>query len=93
MKITWSVGRRLAAIAAIGGVTAVVVGGVALSGLDTIEGKSHELADLEEARSLMHALDTRSSELKVDGLKALTYPDNSAIARRRRRRQREGRRT
>ncbi|WP_243056786.1 methyl-accepting chemotaxis protein [Nocardioides sp. SR21] len=77
--ITWTVGRRLAAIAAIGGATAVIVGGVAYSGLNSVESKNAELADLQEARALMHALDTRSSELKVDALKSLSYVDNSEI--------------
>jgi methyl-accepting chemotaxis protein len=77
--ITWTVGRRLAAIAGIGAITALVVGGVALSGIRTLDAHATELAKYEDARSLMRALDTRSSELKVDGLKALTVPDNSTI--------------
>ncbi|GAW52097.1 HAMP domain-containing protein, partial [Nocardioides sp. PD653-B2] len=77
--VTWTVGRRLAAIAGIGAITVVVVGGVALSGIRTLDAHATELAAYEDARSLMHALDTRSSELKVDGLKALTVPDNSTM--------------
>jgi len=78
--ITWTVSRRLSAIAGIGILTTVVVGGVALNGLNTVDRDAHELAKFEDARSLLHALDTRSSELKVDGLKSITYADNASIA-------------
>src|SRR6478736_4724562 len=80
LNITWTVGRRLAAIAGIGAVTSVIVAGVAYSGFRGLEEDSDQLAAYQDARSLMHALDTRSSELKVDGLKAAVYPDNEAIA-------------
>jgi len=80
LTITWTVGRRLAAIAGIGAVTSVIVAGVAYSGFRGLEEDSDQLAAYQDARSLMHALDTRSSELKVDGLKAAVYPDNAAIA-------------
>ncbi|WP_296606993.1 methyl-accepting chemotaxis protein, partial [Nocardioides sp.] len=78
--ITWTVGRRLAAIAGIGVVTAGVVGGVALNGLHNADSDAESLAKWEDARSILHALDTRSSELKVDGLKSITYADNASIA-------------
>ncbi|WP_284535792.1 HAMP domain-containing protein, partial [Nocardioides sp. T2.26MG-1] len=78
--ITWTVGRRLTAIAGIGVLTTVVVGGVALNGLRNTDSDAKSLAKYEDARSLFHALDTRSSELKVDGLKAITYTDNASIA-------------
>jgi methyl-accepting chemotaxis protein len=77
--ITWSVGRRLAAIAAVGAITTVLVGAVAVSGFRTLQHEAGEVAKYEEARSLMRALDTRSSELKVDGLKAVAYKDNADI--------------
>ncbi|HEY0950776.1 methyl-accepting chemotaxis protein, partial [Nocardioides sp.] len=78
--VTWTVGRRLAAIAGIGVLTTVVVGGVALNGLNAVDADATQLAKYEDARSLFHALDTRSSELKVDGLKSITYADNASIA-------------
>jgi methyl-accepting chemotaxis protein len=80
LNITWTVGRRLAAIAIIGAATSAVVAGVSLSGFRGLEQDAEQLAKLEDARSLFHALDTRSSELKVDGLKSVTYPDNTSIA-------------
>src|SRR6478609_1330018 len=77
--ITWTVGRRLAAIAGIGAVSSAAVAGVALWGFSTLDKQADDLAKFEEARVLMHALDTRSSELKVDGLKAVAYPDNASL--------------
>jgi methyl-accepting chemotaxis protein len=79
MQITWSVGRRLAAIAAIGGATAVLTAGVALHGLDKIDTTAEQLAEVEDARSLMHALENHASELKIDALKAISYPQNGQI--------------
>ncbi|MEP9361890.1 methyl-accepting chemotaxis protein [Nocardioides sp. CN2-186] len=79
VTITWTVGRRLAAIAGIGAVTALVVAGVAYSGFQGLESDSARLAKYQDAIAYMHALDTRSSELKVDGLKAAIYPDNSTL--------------
>ncbi|HYF72143.1 MAG TPA: methyl-accepting chemotaxis protein, partial [Nocardioides sp.] len=78
--ITWTVGRRLAAIASIGVLTTVAVGGVALSGFRSADTDAEELAKYEDARALFRALDTRSSELKVDGLKSIAYADNAFVA-------------
>ncbi|MFC6341382.1 methyl-accepting chemotaxis protein, partial [Nocardioides hankookensis] len=80
LNITWTVGRRLAAIAVIGAATSAVVAGVAYSGFRGLESDAEGLQKYEDARSLMHALDTRSSELKVDGLKAVAYEDNASLA-------------
>ena len=77
--ITWTVSRRLAAIAAIGGATVVLVGGVVVNGLNSLDAESKQTAAYADAVSLMHQLDTRSSELKVDGLKAVAYRDNGNI--------------
>ena len=77
--ITWTVSRRLAAIAAIGGATVVLVGGVVVNGLNTLNTEAERTAEYADAVSIMHQLDTRSSELKVDGLKAIAYQDNSKI--------------
>ncbi|MDN4173584.1 methyl-accepting chemotaxis protein [Nocardioides sp. SOB77] len=78
--VTWSVGRRLAAIAGIGVTTAVVITGVAVHGLQQVDGLSEELAALEDTRSGMHAIDTRSSELKYDALKSLTAERPQSVA-------------
>jgi len=77
--INWTVGRRLAAIAAIGAITTILVGAFAISGMHTLQGDTAVVARYEDARTLMHALDTRSSELKVDALKAVAYKDNSKL--------------
>ena len=69
--ITWTVGRRLAAIAGIGVVTAVVVGGVAVQSAANVRHQTHRLQAIEDARSISHALDTRASELKVDAYRSL----------------------
>ena len=72
-NITWTVGRRLAAIAGIGVLTTLVLGGVAVSSAEHVSTVAHQEQAVQDARALLHALDTRVSELKVDGYKALTY--------------------
>ncbi|MBA2954020.1 HAMP domain-containing protein [Nocardioides sp. MAH-18] len=76
---TWTVGRRLAAVAGIGAVSAAVVAGVALWGFNSLDHQADQIERYEDARAIMRTLDTRSSELKVDGLKAVAYTDNSTI--------------
>jgi methyl-accepting chemotaxis protein len=76
--LTWTVGRRLAGIAGIGVLTSVIIGGVAVQGAGTSKSDAHAAEQLAQASSLLHALDTRASELKVDGLKA-TIKDPKAI--------------
>jgi methyl-accepting chemotaxis protein len=53
-----------------------VIGSVVLGNQAQMEA-SAELAHLNEAKSLVLQLDTRASELKVDGFKALVRPDPS----------------
>ena len=78
--LTWTVGRRLAAIAGIGVLTSLVVGGAAVRGAADVKSHSDNVQNIQEARSLLHALDTRASELKVDGLKALVLKDPRPIS-------------
>jgi methyl-accepting chemotaxis protein len=68
--LIWTVGRRLTALAGIGVLTCVAVGGVAVQGARSADANSTTAESLAQAASLLHALDTRASELKVDGLKA-----------------------
>jgi methyl-accepting chemotaxis protein len=68
--LTWTVGRRLAAIAGIGVLTSVVIGGVAVQGAGAAKTDAMSAESLAQDSSGLHALDTRASELKVDGLKA-----------------------
>ncbi|HTW16232.1 MAG TPA: methyl-accepting chemotaxis protein, partial [Nocardioides sp.] len=77
--ITWTVGRRLAAIAGIGAVTAVTIGGVALNGLRSLDREADDVARYGDAVILVRAIDTRTSELKVTGVKALAAADPSAL--------------
>ncbi|MEI5675997.1 MULTISPECIES: methyl-accepting chemotaxis protein [unclassified Nocardioides] len=77
--ITWTVGRRLAAISGIGAVTAVVIGGVALNGLRTLDHQNNEVEKYDDAVVVLRAIDTRASELKVTGLKALASDDPGAL--------------
>ena len=78
--ITLTVGRRLAGIVAIGALAGAVVGGVALSSLRQVDRDAELIAQYQDARAYLYHLDTRSAELKVDGLKAVAYADNAAIA-------------
>ena len=74
-KLSLSVGRRLAVLAGIGALSSVALGGVALTGLSGVQHANEELRVLQSAQTLLLRLDTRSSELKVDGYKAAVRPD------------------
>ncbi|SFF63610.1 methyl-accepting chemotaxis protein [Blastococcus tunisiensis] len=52
--------------------------GSMLVGNATVSDASAELANLEDAQALVLQLDTRASELKVDGFKAIVRPDPAA---------------
>lgn len=80
LTFTWTVGRRLAGIAALGAISVAAVGAIAVNGLHTLQAGSDELAEFEQARTLLHTLDTRSSELKVTGLQAAVYSDNRQLS-------------
>ena len=78
------------------GVVVLSVGGAArlavLIGDARSEDASAELADLSHAQALVLQLDTRASELKVDGYKALVRPNPADAARGAGRRHRDARR-
>ena len=76
---TWTVGRKLTALAGIGLVTAATVGVVAVRGMSNVSAGEDSLVAYEQAVALSHAIDTRASELKVDGYKALTLKDTSTL--------------
>jgi len=48
--VTWTVGRRLAAIAGIGAVTAIAVGGVAVQSATNVRHDTQQLQNVEDAR-------------------------------------------
>lgn len=73
-----TVGSKLAALATIGVLVAAVIGLVTLRGLAAMETRQDHLDRVEHARSLVLRLDTRASELKVDGYKAIVSADPAA---------------
>ncbi len=77
--ITWTVSRKLTALAGIGLVIASTVGVVAVQGMSTVASTQQKLTNLQTAGSLAHALDTRASELKVDAYKSVTLADTSSL--------------
>ena len=70
-----SVGRKLAALAGVGALSTVFVTGVTLNGLGNVDASTAEAQTLGDAQALLLRLDTRSSELKVDGYKAAVRED------------------
>src|SRR4051812_17583282 len=77
--ITWTIGRRIAAITAIGLTAAVVVTLVAWTGAGAVSHEAERSRTHTDARSLVQRLDTRSTELKVDAFKAVTLSDASSV--------------
>src|SRR6478735_2441325 len=74
-NIRWTIGRRIAAITAIGLASALLIAAVAWSSAGDVEYDAERAKTHNEARSLVQSLDTRSSELKVDAFKAVTLDD------------------
>jgi len=77
---SFSVGRKLGCLAGLGALTTLFVTGVTLSGLGTVSRLQEELQVLESAKTGLMQLDTRSSELKVDGYKAAVRADPAGEA-------------
>jgi methyl-accepting chemotaxis protein len=75
--IRWTVGRRIAVITAIGVLTTTTVTAVALVASGHVESQAADTNANQRAAVVLNALDTRSSELKVDALKsvALAHPE------------------
>ncbi|HEY0952686.1 hypothetical protein [Nocardioides sp.] len=74
-NIRWTVGRRIAVITSIGLVTSVVVALVSWTVAGSVTSSAEQARAHQDARGLFQALDTRSSELKVDGFKSVTLTD------------------
>ncbi|WP_036508262.1 methyl-accepting chemotaxis protein [Nocardioides sp. URHA0020] len=74
-NIRWTVGRRITVITCIGLASAVLVALVAWVGAGNVSYDAQRTRTHDDARSLVQQLDTRSSELKVDGFKAVTLDD------------------
>jgi methyl-accepting chemotaxis protein len=72
--VNLTMGRRLGLLGAVGLAVAVVGGGMSLIALGRIDEAQTDLREHGEAQRLLRELDTRSSELKVDGYKALLMP-------------------
>jgi methyl-accepting chemotaxis protein len=66
-----TIGRRLALLGSIGLVVALLSNGASLVLGSKVNTLRHEETDYQQAQTLIRELDTRASELKVDGYKAL----------------------
>jgi methyl-accepting chemotaxis protein len=77
--ITWTVGRKLAALAGVGLVVSATVGGIAVQGLSQVDQGQKQLIMQQNAESLALDLDTNASDLLVDGFASLTTADPSAM--------------
>ncbi|WP_179714437.1 methyl-accepting chemotaxis protein [Nocardioides lianchengensis] len=78
-NIRWTVGRRIAAITAIGLIVTTLVAVVAWTSAFAVEEDADTTKAHTDARSLYQSLDTRSSELKVSALKSLVADDPAAL--------------
>ncbi|MBJ7358813.1 methyl-accepting chemotaxis protein [Nocardioides sp.] len=74
-QINWTVSKRISAIAALGILTTCIVGGVGIVEAKSAQQDSAKAAEIDEALLTLRALDTRASELKVDGFKSVTLSD------------------
>ena len=79
-KIRWTVGRRVAAIIAVCLASTLLVASMAWLSAGTVDHEADRVRMHDDAQALYQSLDTRSSELKVDGFKAATYEDPAAAA-------------
>ena len=70
-----TVGRRLAALTAVGALATLAVAGSTVIGLRAVQRAEGAADTLRVAQKSLMALDTRSSELKVDAYKAAVRPD------------------
>ncbi|GAA4380689.1 methyl-accepting chemotaxis protein [Nocardioides caricicola] len=77
-NIRWTVGRRIAAITAIGLTSAILISAIAWSSAGEVKSDAERAKTHNQARALVQSLDTRSSELKVDAFKAVTLDDPSS---------------
>ncbi len=77
--IIWSVGRRLAAIATVGAVTAAAIAMTALSGQARLHDNEEDILDAGRVQAAVLALDARASEIKVSALMALAGEDLAGI--------------
>jgi methyl-accepting chemotaxis protein len=74
-NIRWTVGRRVAAIIAVCLAATLLVASMAWLSAGTVDYEADRVRMHDDAQALYQSLDTRSSELKVDGFKAATYDD------------------
>ncbi len=77
--VTWTVGRRLAAIASIGVLSTLSATSIAHLGAQTTAEITQHEEVTSSKRALLLALDTRASELKVDAYKALVFEDPAEV--------------
>ena len=77
--ITWSVGRRLTAIATVGGVTAAAITLTALGGQSRLESNTDDFLDASRVWATVLELDTLAGEIKASALTALVGEDLTQV--------------
>ncbi len=78
-RITWTVGRRLTALALVGVLTVGIVVGIVVNSMMKLDESSEQLQTLNRVVDNMHLLDTRASELKSTAYRALSSPDPTSL--------------
>jgi methyl-accepting chemotaxis protein len=78
-RLTWSVGRRLTALALVGVLTVGIVVSVVVNSMMSLDESSERLATFDKVVVDMHLLDTRASELKSTAYRALSAEDPTTL--------------
>ena len=78
-SISWTVGRRLAALTGVGVLTVVALAGFAMTSAQTVHSQAQHVQGLQDARSIGHALDAQAGELEVAALNALSAKDPAPL--------------
>ncbi|WP_461021935.1 HAMP domain-containing protein, partial [Thalassiella azotivora] len=78
-RFEWTVGRRVRVLGAVGALSTLVIGWAAWDGMTKVDERREALSTASSAGSVMLQLDTRASEFKVLGYRALTADDPSAL--------------
>jgi methyl-accepting chemotaxis protein len=77
MNRRFTLGRRLALLGSIGLLVALVSNGASIGLSAQVRDREEQAGQYQQAQKLIRELDTRASELKVDGYKALLRTDPS----------------
>ena len=77
-RMSLSIGRKLFAVSALGVIAVGVLAAITLATIGHFQATTAELAKVSTAQQLTLRLDTRASELKVDGYKTVVRSDPAA---------------